>query len=171
MSPRAALQRFATPFTTGLFVVSTVSGVALFLHLGSSWFHSMHEILSMVLLVPVALHVWRNWTPLVNYARRGVFWIAMGVSLAAAVPFVVSAGSASGGNPAMAFVRAAQNAPLTALAPVLGVGEGEMLSRLGAAGVDLVQPGDSLTAIAARTGRTEFELLAALQKPAPAAAP
>lgn len=52
--------RYATPLTTGLFAVSAISGVALFFHLGSAYFHGMHEWLSMALLIPFGVHVWKN---------------------------------------------------------------------------------------------------------------
>ena len=44
------LSRYATPLTTGLFLVSLVSGIALFFHLGAAAFHGMHEWLSMALM-------------------------------------------------------------------------------------------------------------------------
>ncbi len=44
----AFLARYATPLTTGLFIVSLVSGIALFFHWGGAAFHGMHEWLSMV---------------------------------------------------------------------------------------------------------------------------
>lgn len=170
MSAKAVFQRYATPLTTGLFLVSTVSGVALFLHLGSNWFREMHEILSLVLLVPVGVHLWRNWTALLCYFRRSAFWISMAVSLGAAGLFLADAGS-GGGNPAMAFVGAAQKAPVSALAPVIGIDETEILHRLTAAGISPVQPADSLAAIAERSGRAEFELLALVQAPAATPSP
>ena len=49
--------RYATPLITGFFIVSAVSGVALFFRWTPSAFHAMHEWLSMVLLVPFALHL------------------------------------------------------------------------------------------------------------------
>ncbi|MCE8421489.1 DUF4405 domain-containing protein, partial [Rhodovulum sulfidophilum] len=55
------LGRYATPFITGLFIVSLVSGLALFLHVGPSGFHAMHEWLSLLLIVPFVLHLWKNW--------------------------------------------------------------------------------------------------------------
>ncbi|HSO47757.1 MAG TPA: DUF4405 domain-containing protein [Rhizobiaceae bacterium] len=55
------LMRYATPLTSGLFAVSLISGVALFFHLGQAAFHGMHEWLSMVLILPFALHLWKNW--------------------------------------------------------------------------------------------------------------
>jgi hypothetical protein len=42
------LNRYATPFITGLFLVSLISGIALFFHVGGALFHGMHEWLSMV---------------------------------------------------------------------------------------------------------------------------
>ena len=51
------MHRFATPLTTGLFVVSAVSGIALFFHWAPTAFHTMHVWLSMVLLLPFILHV------------------------------------------------------------------------------------------------------------------
>lgn len=57
------LRRYATPFITSLFLVSLVSGIALFFHVGAGWFHEMHEWLSMVLILPFFLHVWKNWRP------------------------------------------------------------------------------------------------------------
>src|SRR3954463_6656648 len=53
--------RYATPLTLGLFAVSAVLGVALFFRVGQSVFHGMHGWLSLALLLPFTLHVWRNW--------------------------------------------------------------------------------------------------------------
>lgn len=160
--------RYGTPFTAGLFLVSAVSGAALFVGAIPGAFHEMHEILSMVLLVPVVVHLWRNWKPLSAYFRRAPMAIALAVSLAAGGIYAYEGLSrSSGGNPAMALARAAQSAPISALAPVLGLGEEAALQRLGAAGLPSVQPAESLAAIAGRTGRNPFELLAVLTKPAP----
>ena len=63
---KSILYRYATPFTTGLFLVSLVSGVALFFHVGPAAFHGMHEWLSMVLILPFVLHMWRNWRPMLS---------------------------------------------------------------------------------------------------------
>ncbi len=45
--------RYATPFITGLFLVSLISGIALFFHVGPGGFHGMHEWLSMLLILGV----------------------------------------------------------------------------------------------------------------------
>lgn len=65
------LLRYATPFISGLFLVSLISGIALFFHLGNATFRGMHEWLSMVLILPFVLHLWKNWRPLVKAGFSG----------------------------------------------------------------------------------------------------
>lgn len=163
---RNLLMRYATPLTAGLFLVSAVSGVALFLGWQQSLFHEMHEILSLALLVPVAAHVWRNWRPLLNYFRHAAMPIALAASLVAA-GFVASgsSGPSRGGNPAFAIVAAAQNAPVSSLAPVLGLDEAALLQRLAEAGYGAVQPTDTVAGIAERNHVEAFAVLASLANP------
>ncbi|HRK43920.1 MAG TPA: DUF4405 domain-containing protein, partial [Gemmobacter sp.] len=118
----ALLYRYATPFTTGLFVVSLVSGLALFFHVGPSGFHGMHEILSLVLILPFGLHVWRNWRPMVSYFKRGPMAIALVASVAAAGVFLIPSGdNAAGRPPAFRFANAVMAQPLAVVAPALGL--------------------------------------------------
>ena len=95
------IDRYATPLITGLFIVSAVSGTALFFHTSQGVFHKMHEWLSMLLLAPFALHLWKNWRPLLNYAKRRTLILPLVASLAIAAPFAISGMAEShGGNPA-----------------------------------------------------------------------
>jgi hypothetical protein len=127
-------------------------------------FHEMHEVLSMVLLAPVVIHLWRNWKALAGYVRRAPMAIALALSLAAAGVYAYEGvgGSSAGGNPAIALVRQAQQAPLAALAPVLKLDETTAAQRLAAAGFAAPQPGETLAALATRSGRDPMEVLAAL---------
>jgi len=143
---KAALTRHATPYTTGLFLVSTVSGVALFFHLGSNLFHSMHEWLSMLLLVPVGLHVWKNWGALLTYLRRHTL------------------GSSSGGNPAFRLNNAATSAPLTQLAPLLHGSPAALQAKLQARGLQVASVNDSVKTIAAANHTDTMTVLAGLME-------
>jgi hypothetical protein len=78
------LARWATPLTLGPFAVSAISGVALILHVGQGIFDEMHEWLSVVLIAPFGLHIVRNWTPLVAYAKRRALLAPLALGLAAA---------------------------------------------------------------------------------------
>ena len=59
----------ATPFTTGLFLVSLISGIALFFHWESRVFHGMHEWLSMVLIAPFIINQYALQYP---YKKNGI---------------------------------------------------------------------------------------------------
>ena len=83
------LSRYATPLTTGLFLVSLISGIALFFHLGSRFFHGMHEWLSMVLIVPFVLHIWKNWRAFITYFKRPPMAIALALSIVATLALTV----------------------------------------------------------------------------------
>ncbi|WP_339109145.1 DUF4405 domain-containing protein [Thioclava sp. GXIMD4216] len=136
---RSFFFRYATPLITGLFLVSLVSGVALFFHWQMGWFHSMHEWLSMVLIVPFVLHLWRNWRPLMNYMKKAPMALALAASLVAALAFAIPAtsgtGTAKGGRPPQfALAQKLLEAPLSEVAPVLDTTPEDILARLTSAG-------------------------------------
>lgn len=150
----AFFNRYATPLTLGLFAVSTVSGVALFLHVGQGYFHTMHEWLSLLLLVPFALHVWKNWNPMVVYWRRGALLIPVLASVAVAVPFawLGHAGVQQGVSPAV-LAGVLTRAPLADLAPVLKTTPDALQAALAAKGYKVASPQDSLAKIAGSDAR------------------
>ena len=159
----AFLNRYATPLTTGLFLVSLISGIALFFHWQSGWFHSMHEILSMLLIAPFILHIWRNWRPMTSYLRHAPMAIALVLSLGAALAFAIPAATATGaggrgGPPQMALVQKMLAAPLPDVAPVLGLSADALADKLEAAGFTLPAPGASLAEIAKASGRSTVEI-------------
>lgn len=155
--------RYATPFITGLFLVSLISGVFLFLHIGTAYFHEMHEILSMVLIIPFVLHLWRNWKPMTAYVRQSAMGIAMAISIALAVAFAVPAMlSDSGGSPQRAIFSMMENGSLEAIA-ALNRTEVEALSnRLTEAGFTVPAASSTLAEIAAASGKSAFDVIGAV---------
>jgi hypothetical protein len=155
------LNRYATPLTLGLFAVSTISGVALFFHVGQAYFHGMHEWLSMLLLVPFALHMWKNWTPMVNYVKRRTLWWPVALSLAAGIAFAVpalTAPAAGGGSPFRA-IQTMTRAPLADLAPVLRTNPDALVADLQRRGYAVGSPADTLEAVAAKAGQPAVQIL------------
>ncbi|MDK9697365.1 MAG: DUF4405 domain-containing protein [Siculibacillus sp.] len=153
---REYVNRYATPFTTGLFVVSLVSGIFLFFHVGTAAFRGMHEWLSMVLIVPFVLHVWKNWPPFLSYLKRGWLMWPLGVSLVAALGFAATGIfelGGVGGNPQMAMFQAIGNARIADLAPVLKITPAEIDARLARVGVTGASPDTSLTQAAKVAGK------------------
>ena len=159
-------QRYATPFITGLFLVSLISGIALFFHFGSNYFRGMHEWLSMVLIVPFILHLWKNWRPMTVYFKKPAFAVAMLASLIGAVAFaypaLTSTGSA-GGPPQLAFFRAVLANPVSQVAPLIGHTPESLVKQLQTAGFTIAAADMKLSDIVTRSGKNEFELAAALK--------
>ena len=154
------LSRFATPFTTGLFAVSTVSGVALFFHWQSSLFHSMHEWLSMVLLLPFVLHLWKNWPAFLGYIKRKTIWMPLAVSLVVALPFAYAGlAGGPGGNPAFRAVGLMTQAPIAELAPLLDTTPDALLAELQQRGYPAASAEQTLAAVAETAGTPANRLL------------
>ena len=158
------VNRYATPLITGLFLVALISGVALFFHVGPSAFHGMHEWLSMVLIVPFALHIWKNWKPMTAYLRRAPMALALALSVVAAGVFFIPTGGSErrSGPPQFQLARAVLSASPDTVAPILGATPEMVLAQLQASGFTSAQPGLTLSAIASASGKNEAELVAAL---------
>ena len=158
------LQRYATPLITGLFIISLVSGVALFVHVGTGAFRGMHEWLSMVLIVPFVLHLWRNWKPMKLYFKKPAFAAAVGVSLLAALAFVIPTGSTSrpDGPPQFALVHTITGNSANQIAPLFGVSAEKLVEVLKTAGFTAANASDPLNTIAEKSGKDEFALASAL---------
>ena len=156
------MTRFATPLTSGLFLVSAISGVALFFHWASPVFHSMHEWLSLVLLAPFVLHVARNWKSLVGYGRRGTLLVPLAATFLVAVPFAWSGLTGPVRGPAARLVPFMTQARVSDLAPVLKTTPDALLASLRNHGFDARSADDTLAAVAAASGKHPAEALFAV---------
>jgi hypothetical protein len=156
------MHRYGTPLTAGLFTVSAVSGVALFFHWSSRSFHAMHEWLSMVLLAPFALHLIKNWKPLLAYARRKTLLVPLALSLVVAVPFALTAGKGRGGNPTIQTVTLMTQASLADLAPVLQATPDELLQHLQRKGYKAGATSDTVATIATASQASASDVLYAM---------
>ena len=158
------INRYATPLTTGFFLVSLVSGVALFFHWASGLFHAMHEWLSMLLLLPFALHMWKNWGPLMGYIKRKTLFVPLLLSVLIAVPFAVSSVGTQGGNPAFAAVQLVTKAPLADSAALFKKTPDELVAQLRQRGYAVASSGDNLNQIAQSAKMQPAQLIAELMK-------
>ena len=160
------LSRYATPFTTGLFLISLISGIALFFHLGTTAFREMHEWLSMVLILPFVLHVWKNWRPFLAYFKRLPMALSLGVCVIAGIvfawPAITGSASGAGGNPAFAMVNVVAAGTPGQVAPLLGKSEAEVVDALKQSGFTAADSARPLTEIATTSGKDTMELMATL---------
>ncbi|MGR3376853.1 DUF4405 domain-containing protein [Salipiger abyssi] len=161
------LKRIATPLLTGLFLISLLSGLALFFHWNPAWFHSMHEWLSLLLILPFVLHVWKNWRPMLGYLRRPLFAGTLAVSALAAAAFILpSMGQGAGGGrpPAFAVAQKMLDGSVAKVAAVLGETPAALSARLEAAGFAVADTDQSLSELAATSGRARNDLFAVLAR-------
>lgn len=158
------MNKYGTPFTTVFFLISTVTGVALFFHWGPMAFHPMHEWLSMVLLLAFALHLIKNWTPLVNYGRRGLLYGPIFIGVLASVYFFVQPSGNPAGNKQVAFRLAGMvtKAHLADLAPLFGTNTDGVVERLRVQKITVDVPDETIEQVAKANNRTANEVILAL---------
>ncbi|MBL3568592.1 DUF4405 domain-containing protein [Rhodovulum sulfidophilum] len=158
---RSLLMRYATPSIIGLFLVSLVTGTALFFHVGPSAFHGIHEWLSMVLILGFALHVWRNWRPMLAYMKGKPLAVSLVVSLLLSAVFFLP-GRSEGGPPVFGLAAQVMAHSATEVAPALGTTPDALIARLTAAGYTVGGPDQPLAEIASASGRSTMDLAATL---------
>ena len=165
------LNRYATPLTIGLFAVSAISGIALFLHVGQGVFNGMHEWLSMLLLLPFALHMWRNWAAVTGYLRRRTLLVPLALSLVVALGFGAPGALGLGGRePPAVAIQLLSQAPLDQLAPVLKTTPDALRARLAEKGYRADSSDISIAQVAAAANAAPARVLFAIL-PAPSAGP
>jgi len=147
---RVILGAVGTPLTITTSVVVGVSGLMLFFKVGTPFVKGLHEWVSLVMVAACALHVIRNWGPIVRYARQRALWVATGLTALATVALVLPAASGNGGHPDRRpgtaneqVVRAIENAPLEQVAKLAGCSTEELTARLAAQGMTV--PNASMT--------------------------
>ena len=157
--------RYATPFITGLFLVSLVSGIALFFHVGMATFHGMHEWLSMVLILPFVLHLWKNWRAFVTYFKRAPMMVALVVSVLISIPFALPSGESNrSGNPLIAVANLVQNGKLSAVAGLLGQPPEVFVATLKGEGWTVDDPQKSLKDVADANGKSSRDVASLLAR-------
>lgn len=157
------LLRYATPLITGLFLVSLISGVALFFHWGPGAFHGIHEWLSMVLILPFVLHLWKNWRPMTAYFKRAPMAIALGLSLLASLAFFIPFGAGNGQTgapPQVAILQLIAAAKPAQIAALVGRNEDEVIALLKERGFVAASAQRSMHDIAQSSGKSDRDLVA-----------
>jgi hypothetical protein len=123
----------------------------------------MHVWLSMVLLAPFVLHVWKNWRSLLSYAKRGTLIAPLVVCLIVALPFAYVGLTASrGGNPGFRMTALLTRARLSDLAPVLGTTPDALLTALKQRGYKADSIDETLDAVGKASGKEPSEVLVAV---------
>ena len=149
------LKTHGTTFTVGLFLVSTISGIFLFFHVASATFHAMHEWLSMLLIVPVAVHIWKNWASFANYFKRKTIVVPLLLSIIGGIVFAYPSltGAISAGDPMRATIQAMQSGTVTQVAPLFNMTSEALKTRLSGKGYTVTSTDQTLAEIARASGK------------------
>lgn len=165
-----ALLRYATPSITSLFVISLISGAVVFFHVGPVWLRGVHEWLSMLLFVPFALHLWKNWRPFALYFKRSAMPLSLAAGMLAVAAFALApSGEAEGrsGPPQFALASAMVASTPKTVAPVLGVTPDALVAKLreaGFAGADAETPIKSIADASGKTSNDAYRVMASVGK-------
>jgi xanthine/uracil permease len=125
--------------------------------------HCIHEWLSIVLILPFVLHMWKNWRPMLLYLKRTPMMIAFVAAVALSLPLsLVDAQDAAGGPPQFAFATQIFESDAASLAAVLDVSPEQLVTQLEAAGFEMSSSDLSRRDIAERFGKNAFALSATL---------
>lgn len=142
-----ALRRYATPATTVVSVVVAVTGIILFFHLAKEPAETIHEWLGMTFAAVAALHVIRHRGSFVQVLKQSHTRLMAAAMAIGVIAFVLLAPSKPPGNPMIRLALAAQQAPISQLAPVIGNSPEQVLARLERAGIHAL-PHDTLVGLA-----------------------
>ncbi|MFN3549409.1 MAG: DUF4405 domain-containing protein [Mesorhizobium sp.] len=158
----AFVSRWATPLVTGLFVVSLISGIAIFFGVGRAAFTGMHEWLSMVLIVPFVLHLQKNWRPFLAYFKRAPMQIASALSLAAAIAFAAPSmiGGGNGAPPERQLIQLLPSRTVAQLASLLDLSATDLEAALVSGGLKVTSPDEALLQISQDSSVTTSQVLA-----------
>ena len=155
------LARYATPLTVTLSLVVGVSGMLLFFHLFKNRVQSMHEWLGVAFLLAVALHAVRHRRPFTALFAGTRTHFLLAVAAVVSASFLILS-PADKPNPGKSATQALLRAPITTLAPVLGLSPAETLTRLGAAAGSAASAEQSIEALARLSHVDPIKLLMAV---------
>ncbi|MBC7908112.1 MAG: DUF4405 domain-containing protein [Rhodospirillaceae bacterium] len=159
----AMLRKYATQATSALAVVIGVTGVMMFFRIAKGEVEAMHEWLGLTFVAVAALHVVRHRRGFMAMLRQPRMRALFVVTAVAALAFLVR-GPVKQGNPLRQITQMTANAPLSALAPVMGVSTEELTTRLQGAGLTVTGTDQSIDSIAKAQGRDPIGVLADLLK-------
>lgn len=158
------LRRYSTPGTAILSVVVGVTGAILFFRLAKGPAEAIHEWLGMAFIAVAILHAIRHRGSFAQMLRQRHMRILAGATAFGIAAFVALVPPKPPGNPLVRLARAAERAPISQLAPVVGSSTAEVLSRLKLRGIN-AGPGDTLAALASANRRQPGDLVAMILPP------
>ena len=173
---RQFLNRWGSTLIVWSFLVTTVTGVLLFFHVHAGPTEVLHIWIGFLMVAAFVPHVARNWRAFLGYFRKTPTYVALALTvvISAALSYPALTGSGAQGGPpgvrSMAAISSAvTEAPISAIAPIIGTDAAGVIAKLYALGIDAAGPEATLKDVADAAGKSANDLLASLISAAPAA--
>lgn len=123
-------KNISTTPTIALFLIISVTGIFLLLHVGSPNVKAIHQWLGLVFVVCAILHAIANWKLMKRYLG-GMKATAIGLMLVSAVAYsVVAVPADQGGNPIKSLIGRVLKAPLSTIAVIYGQKSDALVEQL-----------------------------------------
>ncbi|MDO8988174.1 MAG: DUF4405 domain-containing protein [Sideroxyarcus sp.] len=154
-------RNWVTPLAAGAFLLSAVTGVLIFFHVDSGANKFVHEWLSWVLLVGVALHVVANLAGLKIHLASVRGRLLIGVFAAALLASFMQFGAFSDEPPFVQPIRSLSQAPLSTLALVAKISPEQLRENLSKAGFQPVSDQQSVSDLVGSDLKQQMHVLSA----------
>lgn len=151
-------RNWITPFTTGAFLLSAVTGILIFFHIDLGLNKFIHEWFSWALVCGVIFHLVINFKALIRTlsVQRGILIVGIFVTILA-VSFVPMGKNKE--RPFVLPIRALSQVPLTTLADVAQITPQELMQRLSKKGIHVTPDQHNLSDIVGDDPRKQMHIL------------
>lgn len=154
-------KNISTTPTIALFLIISVTGIFLLLHVGSPNLKTIHQWLGLVFVACGMLHAIANWKLMKRYLG-GMKAAAIGLMLISAVTYsVVAVPTDKAGNPIKSIIMKVMKAPLSTIAILYGQETDALVKQLQAKGYTIASVDNTLEDIA-RQNKIPAEKIIAL---------
>lgn len=141
-------KNISTTPTIALFLIISMTGIFLLLHVGSPNIKAIHEWLGLVFVVCGVFHAIANWKLMKRYLG-GLKAAVIGLILVSAVTYsMVVVPSDQAGNPIKSVIIQVKKAPLSTIAILYGLETDALVEQLQGKGYTIASADNSLEEIA-----------------------
>ena len=162
-----SLKTWATPFATGAFTISAVTGLLMFFHIEIGMVEPVHKWLSWLLVGSILVHILSNWKQFTVYlsqnAGRGVIGAAIAVTILSLLPLFGQNKKEHGKeHQGKIALQALESSSLETIALVVKTTPQNLAEQLGKSGIIVKDNSLTVKEIAKINGKLDKAVLAAL---------
>ncbi len=148
-----------TPITAAFFLLVSLTGILLLLHVPSRAVKETHELIGVLFVIGAAVHLVLNWRCFTSYLKSRVTVVAGAVIGILFAFLLVGTRDRNEAAPATYVFRLFETAPLAHVAPLLGIEAEQAAATLRQRGLGVTGEEQTIGDIAKSNGRHVLEIL------------